>query len=78
MTPDDYVNAMKAISARGWRSDEPGNLTPEEPVLLRRALDVAEADRHDLDEIAEAASLHPDFVASLVHNSTDQRRQVRI
>lgn len=78
MSPDDYVNAMKAISARGWRRDEPGNVSPEEPVLLRRAVEVAEAEGVDVDELARTASLRPDFVASLVRNSTDQRRQVRI
>lgn len=42
MRPDVYVQAMKALSARGWRRHEPADLgDPESPVLLNRAIDVA-------------------------------------
>lgn len=42
MSPQVYVQAMKALSARGWRRHEPADLgDPESPVLLNRALDVA-------------------------------------
>lgn len=46
---DNYTSRMKAISARGWRRNEPGDLgEPEAPVLLRKAMEVAGLDEHDL------------------------------
>jgi hypothetical protein len=36
-----YENAMKKLSRRGWRTNEPGNLgAPEQPALLSKAREV--------------------------------------
>jgi Zn-dependent peptidase ImmA (M78 family)/transcriptional regulator with XRE-family HTH domain len=78
MAPDDYTNAMKAISARGWRRDEPGSVKPEEPMLLRRAVETAAAAGVDIEELAETANLSPDFISSVVQNAMDQRRAVQL
>lgn len=38
-----YLSAMKLMSARGWRRHEPGDLgEPESPVLLRKAMEMAD------------------------------------
>lgn len=78
ITPDQYVNAMKALSARGWRKDEPGTLPPEEPTLIRRAVEVAEKAGHPLDQLAAEAALPFEFVADLIKRGTDPRPPVRI
>lgn len=44
ITPAAYVNAMKVMSARGWRKEEPGDDrlgSPESPALLESALTMA-------------------------------------
>lgn len=70
MSPDEYTRSMKALSARGWRKDEPGNVAPEEPVLLRRAVQVVlEAQNLTLDNLAERAALPIEFVKQLTHAS---------
>lgn len=49
MDPGTYVNAMKFMSARGWRRHEPADLgPPESPVLLKKALDAAEVGEEEL------------------------------
>jgi Zn-dependent peptidase ImmA (M78 family)/DNA-binding XRE family transcriptional regulator len=78
MSRDQYVNAMKALSARGWRTDEPGTLPPEEPTLLRRAIEVAEDAGYRLDELAHEAALPATFVVDLINCATDPRPRVRI
>lgn len=79
MTPEAYTNAMKALSARGWRKNEPGSLRPEEPALLRRAVEVAITDREvDLDTLAELASLTPTFITEMIDQATDLRRPVTL
>jgi Zn-dependent peptidase ImmA (M78 family)/transcriptional regulator with XRE-family HTH domain len=48
-----YTQAMKAVSARGWRTREPVHLgPPERPALLAEALRVAEAHGITLDDLA--------------------------
>ncbi|MFV1991749.1 MAG: helix-turn-helix domain-containing protein, partial [Acidimicrobiales bacterium] len=38
----EYIRAMKAVSARGWRRHEPADLgEPESPVMLDRAIEIA-------------------------------------
>lgn len=76
MHPDHYTNAVKALSARGWRKDEPGSLPPEEPTLLRRAVEVADEAGTPIGELAEDAALRPEFIEQLVERATDTRRAV--
>ena len=48
-----YENAMKTISRRGWRRQEPGSLgEPEQPQMLRKAVEALAGVGVGLDEIA--------------------------
>lgn len=51
MSATAYTQAMKVMSARGWRRHEPADLgAPETPALLRKAIEAAEVTE---DELAE-------------------------
>lgn len=51
-----YRNAMSALSARGWRRQEPGPVTSlERPTMLTRALEVVGKAGTDRDRVAERA-----------------------
>jgi Zn-dependent peptidase ImmA (M78 family)/DNA-binding XRE family transcriptional regulator len=78
MSPEEYVNCMKALSARGWRKDEPGSVRPEEPTLLRRAVEVAQGAGWSLEDLATEAALPIQFVGQLVTGSADPRPKVRL
>jgi Zn-dependent peptidase ImmA (M78 family) len=53
LDPYSYTQAMKAVSARGWRTREPVHLgPPERPTRLAEALRVAEAHGVTLDDLA--------------------------
>jgi Zn-dependent peptidase ImmA (M78 family) len=81
ITQHSYVNAMKTISARGWRTKEPGDekLGPlESPALLRLALDHLAEAGIGLDELAHEASLPIADVHRLVEQTRDPRPRVRL
>jgi hypothetical protein len=78
MPETTYVNAMKTLSARGWRKDEPGNIRPEEPSLLRRAVELAGDEGVSLEVVATEAALPLEFVRLLVSSGTDPRPRLRI
>lgn len=78
MTPLEYTNSLKALSARGWRRNEPGNIRPEVPTLLRRAVDVAGNDGHTVEDLEQRAALPLAFVSLLLSNATDPRPPVHI
>lgn len=79
MSPDEYTTSMKALSARGWRRDEPGNVAPEEPTLLKRAANVAlDAAALDLEALAERVALPTEFLNRLVTDASDPRPEVPI
>lgn len=74
-----YTQAWKYLSVRGWRKREPGELgQPEEPVLLRRAIRVAENAGHPLRKIVEAASLPWDDVNFILGGSVAELPVVEI
>jgi len=76
MSPHTYVNAMKAMSARGWRKIEPGDEllgAPERPVLLERALKTLQAQGISLDRLADDAALPVAEIERLVGFSIDSR-----
>lgn len=76
-----YVNAMKTMSARGWRINEPGDekLGPmETPVLLRLALDRLTDAGIGLDALAVEASLPIADVHRLVEETRDPRPRVQL
>ncbi len=60
MSDSNYLTAVKAMSSRGWRINEPGdNLLgrPEQPVLLTKAIDVLASEGVTLEALAEEAAL---------------------
>jgi hypothetical protein len=53
MKETEYVRATKAISARGWRVDEPGDLgAPESPLVLRRAVELLLGEGFTIEQLA--------------------------
>jgi Zn-dependent peptidase ImmA (M78 family) len=77
ITDDAYRNAMKYMSARGWRTTEPGDRemgAPEAPLLLERALKRIEIETGQrLEDLIRMAQLPADDVMPLVKASLDQR-----
>jgi Zn-dependent peptidase ImmA (M78 family)/transcriptional regulator with XRE-family HTH domain len=79
MDPETYVRAMKTISARGWRNQEPGDLgAPERPALLAKALRVAEDNGITLDGLAEKHGLPVHDLRTILRPSLDPRPRVQI
>jgi Zn-dependent peptidase ImmA (M78 family)/DNA-binding XRE family transcriptional regulator len=82
LSPDSYRSAMKYMSARGWRTEEPGDRQmghPESPVLLERALRRVEVDSHlEIAQTLELAQLPVDDVMELVSASTDSRPIIEV
>jgi Zn-dependent peptidase ImmA (M78 family)/DNA-binding XRE family transcriptional regulator len=77
MHEDDYVRATKAMSARRWRVDEPGDLgAPESPVALRKAVDLLAEDGFTLDDIARDTDVPLDQVRRILEAAAPTRPQV--
>lgn len=75
----EYVRAMKQFSARGWRRREPGDLgTPEVPMLLQRALDVAAQHGWTLEALAAEVDLPEKDLRALLDASRDGRPGVAL
>ncbi len=71
-----YTRYMKAISARGWRRNEPVDLgPPEQPVLLRKAMQVAGLNEHDL---SQRTGLTVSLIRNVLNTSIDTRPQVQV
>lgn len=74
-----YTNAMKAMSARGWRQREPGDNAlgpPEAPVLLEKALAHLRRRGVSLADLAHNAALPVDLLTALVTQASDPRPQL--
>lgn len=72
-----YTQAMKTMSARNWRKIEPGDLgQPEKPLLLAKALDVAQAHGFTLDHLAAEHGLPVRDLRSILLPSLDPRPRV--
>lgn len=72
MADATYRRAVTRMSAMGHRTDESafGDLgPPEEPVLLRRAIDLVGQSGVDVDELAELFGLPADRIVDLVESS---------
>lgn len=82
ITDDAYRNAMKYMSARGWRTTEPGDRemgSPEAPLLLERALKRIEIETgQGLEDLVQTAQLPADDVMPLVKASLDQRPVIEL
>jgi hypothetical protein len=68
---------MKYMSAKGWRTAEPGDRemgAPEQPLLLERALKRVEIETgQTLDDLVRIADLAAKDIVPLVKASLDQR-----
>ena len=75
-----YTNAMRYMSARGWRTLEPGDRemgAPEAPVMLERALRAVELDSGiTLEQLAKQAMVPLRDVQELVLAAHDNRPEV--
>jgi Zn-dependent peptidase ImmA (M78 family)/transcriptional regulator with XRE-family HTH domain len=77
MSEIDYVRATKAMSARSWRVDEPGDLgAPESPVVLRRAVELLLDEGFTIEQIAEDAALPVDQVRRILDAAAPTRQKV--
>jgi len=77
LSDNDYTNAMRFMSTRGWRTQEPGDRElgpPEAPLLLERALRTIEI-RNGIttEELIQAAHLPLGDTLELLHASHDGR-----
>lgn len=74
-----YSQAWKALSARGWRKREPGDLgPPENPILLQRALQVAAETGMGLETLIQRAGLPGEDIRSILGPSYDLRPSVEL
>lgn len=79
MNDHDYTQAMKTMSARRWRNPEPGDLgAPEKPVLLARAVEVAEQNGVSLEALAARNGLPVRELTTILRPSFDPRPRVEI
>jgi len=81
ITPHEYTNWVKGISARGWRQDEPGDRElgpPEAPVLLERAVERLEAMGRTFPTIVSEAGLPLDDLLPIVRASSDPRPRLDV
>ena len=71
-----YTSRMKAMSARGWRRHEPGDLgDPEAPVLLKMAMQVAGLRE---DDLARRTGFTIDLIRDVLDSVADSRPRVKI
>lgn len=82
MSEDDYRNAMKYMSARAWRTQEPGDRElgpPESPLLLERAIRTIEVTENvTVEELIESAHLPLADTLELVRESHDKRPVIEL
>lgn len=77
MNEHTYAQAWKALSVRGWRKVEPGNLgNPEAPVLLQRALQLMETTGLSFHDFIGRSGLPEVDVRSLLNRDFDERPRV--
>lgn len=81
MSPARYTNAMKVMSARGWRRQEPGDErlgALEVPVLLDLAVRRLGDAKVSLEDLCREAALPIDEIQRLLEVTSDQRPAVEI
>jgi Zn-dependent peptidase ImmA (M78 family)/transcriptional regulator with XRE-family HTH domain len=75
----EYVQAMKYMSMKGWRRNEPVQIgSPEIPTLLGKATDALASTDVALEALAAEAGLPLQLVESIVGASADRRPRVKI
>lgn len=76
ISESSYTLAMKTISARGWRRNEPADLgAPESPLLVSRAMEIAHLTDAD---ISRRTSIPLDLVRNVLGQGRDERPEVVI
>jgi Zn-dependent peptidase ImmA (M78 family)/transcriptional regulator with XRE-family HTH domain len=66
MPDHTYRRAVTELNARGWRTQEPGDDgRAEEPVLLRRAIDLIARDGRSIEDLADECRLSVDSVLAI-------------
>lgn len=79
MSDAEYTKAMKAMSARGWRRQEPADLgAPESPRLLSAALKIAAGAGTTLEELAARGGLPLQVLRTVLGPSINPRPVVRL
>jgi Zn-dependent peptidase ImmA (M78 family) len=79
MSDTAYLSGIKAMSAKGWRREEPGDLgPPESPRLLAAALRTASENGTTLQEIAERRGLPMQQLKGILGPSINPRPEVRL
>jgi Zn-dependent peptidase ImmA (M78 family) len=77
MSEQTYVQALKVMSARGWRKNEPADLgPPESPLLLPAAVRATASQGVTVEELAQRAGLPLAEVLRLLEPSLDPRPRV--
>ena len=79
MSETEYIEAMKALSARGWRRQEPADLgAPETPRLLSAAVKVAASAGTTLEELAARGGLPLPVLKTVLGPSINPRPTIRM
>lgn len=81
MPESEYTRAMKLISARGWRRNEPGDHhggTLEEPTLLGQAAALIKSIDIPMSELAARAGLPTSLVEELLGSGGDSRPVLKV
>lgn len=79
MNEQNYRQAWKTLSVRGWRKNEPGDLgLPESPVLLQRALQVAAESGVSLDAIIRESGLPESDINAILGQVNQPRPRVEL
>ncbi len=77
LSEDSYRSAMRYMSARGWRTQEPGDRelgSPEAPLLIERAIRRAKVELGlSFDALTRSAHLPTDDMRRLVEGAVDSR-----
>ena len=80
MTPEVYRNGMKYMSARGWRTNEPGDREmgpPEAPALFEQSLRrVSIEGNHSTEALIASANLPLADTLALIHAAVDARPRI--
>ena len=80
MPADRYLDAVKTMSARGWRRQEPEPLGPaESPSLLREAVALLDDDQaRTTEQLAQLTSLPTDQVKIILQAAEPTKRRVNL
>ena len=79
MDEQAYSQAWKALSARGWRKQEPGDLgPPENPILLCRALQLATETGVTTEALIQRAGLPEEDIRTILGRIHDPRPRVEL